>query len=194
MVKLFIFDMGGVVARDFDILPQAADLLGLKEEEMLNYIKNDIEGLMNGTVPSVEFWKRFTQRSSIVVQGNPLIDLFNPRLDKDTIKLIFELRKSCPVVCGTNTLAEHYNYHNGREDYAVFDRVYASHLMGIAKPRPEFFQWILDRESVKAEEVVFCDDLNENIQSARALGINSFLFKDAEKFRKEFSESGIEIR
>jgi glucose-1-phosphatase len=193
MIKLFIFDMGGVLARDFDILPQAAALFSLREEEMLNYIRDDIEGLMNGSIPSAEFWKRFTNRSSVVVDGNPFIDLFNPRLDKATIKLILELKESCAVVCGTNTIAEHYNYHKGRGDYAVFDRVYASQLIGIAKPRAEFFQWILDKESVRPEEAVFCDDLDENIQSARTLGINSFLFKDAETFGKEFSESGIEF-
>lgn len=193
MIKLFIFDMGGVLARDFDILPKAAALFSLREDEMLNYIRDDIEGLMNGSVLSAEFWKRFSNRSSVVVQGNPFIDLFNPRLDEATTKLILDLKVSCPLVCGTNTMAEHYNYHKGRGDYAVFDRVYASHQMGIAKPRSGFFQWILEKESVRPEEVVFCDDLDDNIQSARALGINSFLFKNAEIFAKEFSESGIKF-
>lgn len=193
MIKLFIFDMGGVLARDFDILPQTAALLNLSEEDMLNYIRDDIEGLMNGSVPSAEFWKRFTDKSSVVVPGNPFIDLFNPRLDAATTKLILELKKSCPLVCGTNTITEHYDYHKGRGDYAVFDRVYASHLISIAKPRTEFFQWILEKESVRPEETIFCDDLDENIQSARSLGINSFLFKNAHTFRKELSESGIKL-
>lgn len=194
MIKLFIFDMGGVVARDFDILPEAAARLGLSEEAMLDYIREDIEGLMNGSVSSVEFWKRFTDRSAVVVDGNPLIDLFNPRLDNATISLILGIKKFCPAVCGTNTIAEHYNHHKGRGDYAVFDRVYASHLMGIAKPRSEFFQWILDKESVSPEEVVFCDDMDVNVESARALGINSFLFRDADVFTAEFSKSGLNIQ
>lgn len=183
--------MGGVLARDFDILPEAASQLGMSEASLLDGIREDIEALMDGSLLSEEFWSRFSERSNVAVKGNPLIDLFSPRLDESTKQLIHSTSQSCRVVCGTNTMAEHYNFHKGRGDYALFDRVYASHLMGVAKPRTDFFKRILEQENVRPDETVFCDDLPENVESAGSLGIHSFLFTHASRFREEFAASGL---
>jgi len=63
-------------------------------------------------------------------------------------------------------------------DYRVFHRVYASHLMGVAKPDPEFFRRILREESWRPEEVTFVDDMAKNVEAAAGLGIHAILYRD----------------
>ncbi len=182
MIKLYIFDMGGVLARDFEILPDAAALLGLSADALRALISEDMPALMDGSLSGVRFWQRIGQKAGVRVESNPFIDLFHPTIDRETGDLIEGLRKNSRVVCGTNTMAEHYDIHSRRGDYGVFDAVYASHLMRLAKPDPRFFLEIMEREGVRAEETVFTDDLQENIDAARSLGIRSHLFTDARSF------------
>ena len=72
-------------------------------------------------------------------------------------------------------------------DYGVFDAVYASHIMGLAKPDPAFYTYILEQEDCTADRAVFVDDLAANIEAARSLGIHSLLFSDAAKLRRDLT-------
>ena len=53
------------------------------------------------------------------------------------------------------------------------------------KPAPEFYQLLLNRYNVKAEEALFIDDNLRNIKAARELGINSIHFQLPELLRAE---------
>jgi FMN phosphatase YigB (HAD superfamily) len=81
------------------------------------------------------------------------------------------------VVCGSNTFERHYLYHLERGEYAVFDRVYASHLIKVAKPSPAFYRHILEAEGWAAAETYFVDDREANVASARGLGIHALLYE-----------------
>ena len=67
----------------------------------------------------------------------------------------------------------------------IFDEVYASNLMGISKPDPDFYWHILNKEGIKPENTIFVDDTEENIISAQKIGINSILFTDSESLRQQ---------
>jgi len=157
--------------------------------ELLGYIEDDIFPLMEGSLSAGDFWKNLSGNSGLSIDREFWGELFKPVIDEETRKIISELKTAYRVVCGTNTIAEHFDIHENRGDYDIFNEVYASHLMGIAKPKPDFFRWILEKEGVLPEETIFTDDLAENIDAARALGINSFLFKDALTFESELKEA-----
>lgn len=58
---------------------------------------------------------------------------------------------------------------------AVFDPICYSHEIGVNKPDPDAFRITLDRLQANADEVFFVDDVPENIEAARALGIGAHL-------------------
>jgi putative hydrolase of the HAD superfamily len=198
-MKLFIFDMGGVLANNAAVIPLMAESLGLGEADFFlgagsdptvthtsPYHLGDIAALMRGELSSAEFWENFSQRTGIAVRGDPWYDCFRPELDNDTAALVAGLReKGCRVVCGTNTLEAHFRRHNERGDYRFFDKVYASHLMGIIKPDPGFWRFILKEEAALPGETFFTDDLEENIEAARRLGLGVRLFTGAGKLAAE---------
>ena len=89
------------------------------------------------------------------------------------------------MVAGTNTIEPHYRAHLRRGDYEVFDAVYASNRMGLAKPDPAFYTFILEREGCEPREAVFVDDMEVNVEAAAKLGIEAFLFAGAAKLAGE---------
>lgn len=192
MAELFIFDMGGVLARNVNILPEAAACLGLEEEVLMTYIEEDLVPLMEGKMGTRAFWKRFSARSGIAAERELWGELFRPLYDRDTEELILKLKKGgFRVVCGTNTLKEHYRIHRKRGDYRVFDKVYASHKLKKSKPRTEFFRAVLKKERRRPEEAFFVDDFPENIRGAEEAGIRSFLFRGPSLLLRELKEAGI---
>ncbi|MDJ0472938.1 glucose-1-phosphatase [Pantoea eucalypti] len=59
------------------------------------------------------------------------------------------------------------------------DKIYLSQEIGMRKPEARIYQHVLDAEGVTADQAVFFDDNPENIEAARALGIESVLVTDS---------------
>ncbi len=187
-LKLFIFDVGGVLCDGTSTVVPIARHLGLKEQEFLMLAQRaGIRELQIGKISAEDFWNNFSQIFGRAIERDLWAEFFKPVLKPDTVRLIEELRKKYRVVAGTNTIESHYQIHLQQRHYDVFDRVYASHQIGLMKPQKEFFLYILKSESAKAEETFFVDDTIENVTAAREINICSILFMDAEKLRKELA-------
>lgn len=71
------------------------------------------------------------------------------------------------------------------------DRFVFSHRFRVAKPDPEMFRRALEVIGALPQNVVFVDDLIENVLAARAEGIRSFQFIDAQQLRRELTAEGL---
>ncbi len=67
----------------------------------------------------------------------------------------------------------------------IFDDMIISAEVGLAKPDRRIYQLALDRLGVDAEQTIFIDDLDENIQGARELGIHGIYFQDPQAVLEE---------
>jgi len=56
---------------------------------------------------------------------------------------------------------------------AIFERVFYSYEVRMAKPSPEIYQHVLSEAGLKAEETLFLDDNAHNIRAAAELGIQA---------------------
>jgi putative hydrolase of the HAD superfamily len=189
MYTLFIFDMGGVVAGNTAVASDIAAALGISladfyrgagsdpDAETSPYHLGDMGAFMAGKLSTEQFWRNFTQRTGIPVAGDPWYDYFHPELKSETVAIIRDLKNAgFRVVCGTNTLDAHYRKHSRQGDYDCFDKVYASHLMGIIKPHPDFWRHILAAEGTAPEAAFFIDDYEENVEAAAKLGLGTHRF------------------
>lgn len=59
------------------------------------------------------------------------------------------------------------------------------------KPFPEFYQLLLNRYEVKAEEALFIDDNLRNVKAAEELGIRSVHFQSSEQLKTALEEMGL---
>ncbi len=56
--------------------------------------------------------------------------------------------------------------------YQCFEKVYYSYEMGMRKPQPEIFKYILNKHDLSPKRTLFVDDKKENTDTAASLGIN----------------------
>ena len=167
MFKLYIFDMGGVVSRNTNVAPEVSAYLEFNGAEMIEFARDDFEALTTGAISIEEFTRRFSLKSGRAIEDDLLNRFFHPELDRDVMDTIDTLKNGARVVAGTNTITPHYNVHLQKGDYEIFDAVYASHLMGLAKPDPAFYTYILDREGCSPEQALFVDDVPANVRQPK---------------------------
>jgi len=56
--------------------------------------------------------------------------------------------------------------------YQCFEKVYYSFEMGMRKPDPQIFSYIINKHDLSPKRTLFIDDKKENTDAAAALGIN----------------------
>lgn len=91
------------------------------------------------------------------------------------------------VLSNTNRLHLDFWPHHYPEIEANTDAMYLSQNLGMRKPEPEIFQHVLEKEGFSAGEAVFFDDVAENIEAARAAGIEAVWVEDNQTVPKYFS-------
>jgi HAD superfamily hydrolase (TIGR01549 family) len=190
MKTLYIFDMGGVLCCHFNDIPVISSYLGITEENFFICAGENYRKLLDGKINSHEFWVRFSLGYGKKIKEELFGKFFKPGIIQGTKDIIEQLRNHSRVVCGTNTIDSHYYYLLKKGSYEIFDEVYASNLMGISKPDPDFYWYILNKEGIKPENTIFVDDNEENIISAQKIGINSILFTDSDSLKQQIKIFG----
>jgi putative hydrolase of the HAD superfamily len=84
------------------------------------------------------------------------------------------------VVVLSNTNRLHLNYwpEHYPEIEANTDALYLSQDLGMRKPEQRIFEYVLNKEGVTASQAVFFDDVIENVDAARSMGIEAVLVED----------------
>lgn len=197
MIKCCVFDIGGVIVRNYNVWPELTAYLGLPDKsfrERDGRFKEAIGRHVCGEISENVLWSLYTEITGRTIPdgetGSLLGKFFRPKMDEPTVEVVKQLKAGeMRVVAGTNTVDSHYKSHIKLGQYDLFDKVYASHLMGIAKPNPAFFEYILKAESQQAgsqqagslqpQELFFTDDTLENVNVARDVGLEAFHYTNA---------------
>jgi putative hydrolase of the HAD superfamily len=77
--------------------------------------------------------------------------------------------------CLSNTNAAHWDQLAGSEAFRRIRRPHASHLMGLVKPDAAIYRAFERAAGAAPGEIVFFDDLAENVDAARACGWDAVL-------------------
>lgn len=73
----------------------------------------------------------------------------------------------------------------------IFEDVVVSGIEGLLKPKPEIYQKLLQRNDITAEDCIFVDDRTENVEGAKAVGMDGILFTGADDLRAALKDRGI---
>lgn len=191
-MSLCIFDLGNVVLGDVDVIEAISKVLDVSSPSFRKFYQRHEGELMTGRLDRFRFWELFGKYSGITVKEDLLESCFRPTRAEEVFELIKRLKAAGHrVVCGSNTYESHYRVMTGSGVLEVFDEVYASHLMGLAKPDPAFYEHILSTEGYQADQAFFTDDLQENIDAAQKLGIDAQLFTGVESLRISLERIGV---
>jgi HAD superfamily hydrolase (TIGR01509 family) len=72
-----------------------------------------------------------------------------------------------------------------------FDGYTLSYETGYRKPDPRVYACLLEDAAVPAEECLFIDDREKNVEAARGLAMNALRFEGTEKLRRELVSYGV---
>ncbi len=191
-ISTIIFDLGGVMVwtRWSRLTEPLAELTGMTPDEVMERIRtgNAYFPHMRGELDFSGFHKRLTDDLGVELTTDELLDLWNSILEPNEAinPIVKQLKGRYRLVIGSNTDDAHFNRGNEIQPATQdFDDVLVSYELGVCKPDPEFFRRGLAKLGVEAEECLFIDDLEDNVEAAKSLGITGIRFESAKQLERE---------
>ncbi len=183
MIKTIIFDFGNVF---INLKIEAAHKYALDtfnieslSEEMLGFNSFYEQGLI-----STDEFLEFYSENFPKISKEELIDIWNfmlkdfPENRLDFLKTLQQSSKF-KLILLSNTNALHINYVKEHVSYYeefknCFDAFYLSHEINLVKPNQDIFEFVINKNNLKAEECLFIDDNQDNIKTANAIKIKTW--------------------
>jgi 2-haloacid dehalogenase len=110
-----------------------------------------------------------------------------------TADLLWKLkRRGTPVYCITNFSVDKLNRARERfEELNAFDGIVISGEVRMLKPDAAIYRRLLDQHDLRAEDTLFIDDVEHNVEGARTVGMHAVRFTDAETLRNDLTGYGL---
>lgn len=77
--------------------------------------------------------------------------------------------------------------------FDLFEAAAVSAELGFLKPDPRIYRWLLETGGIAAGESVFLDDVQRNVDGAKAVGMEARLFTDAATARADLRSLGVRL-
>jgi putative hydrolase of the HAD superfamily len=188
--KAVIFDFGNVIINiEFQRIYQTFSKLTSKP---IAYIEKRIteeqifRRYESGQFTDEEFREIIRQTLCFALSDKEIDTAWNAILldiPTERIDLINNIRKKYPVYLLSNTNNIHISASNNYLNEAhgiknldvLFDKLYLSYEMGLWKPDTEIYYEVLRSINLEPNQVIFFDDNLQNIESAKAIGMQTIL-------------------
>jgi HAD superfamily hydrolase (TIGR01509 family) len=182
-----IFDVGGVLV---DWSPQTilerfyADPATRAALAAALFLHPDWRALDRGALSEADLVASVSARAGRpIAELEALLDAVRASLTPKpaTIALLRSLhRQGVPLYCLSNMPVSIYAYLRVRHDFwDLFRGIVISGEVGMLKPEPEIYEYLLARFGLQAEDTMFIDDMPVNVAAARASGLHGLRFHDA---------------
>jgi FMN phosphatase YigB (HAD superfamily) len=131
-----------------------------------------------GEIDSKEFFANLRASLGIDISDAQLLDGWNsihvgemPGISE----LLAKAAESFPLYAFTNSNREHELYWSKQFSgiLANFKKIYVSSTIGLRKPGAEAYDYVVRAIGVSADRILFFDDVLENIEGARARGLQA---------------------
>ena len=202
ITKTIIFDFGGVLLNlNMQACVDAFARLGYsKIDELIDHYKQKGIFLLfeEGKISSDDFFQELQQIVGNHISREELEKAYLSFLEDIPaykLELILQLRKQYKILMLSNInefifdfCKENHFKKNGHvfEDY--FDKVYLSYEMGICKPDSRIFEQMIEDAKLIPQQCLFLDDGIKNIETAQALGFQTYHVQAHEDFSHLFEK------
>jgi HAD superfamily hydrolase (TIGR01509 family) len=137
-----------------------------------------------GEIDSKEFFANLRASLGIDISDAQLLDGWNSIHVGEmpgVSKLLAKAAESFPLYAFTNSNREHELYWSKQFSGILtnFKEIYVSSTIGLRKPEAEAYDHVVRAIGVSADRIVFFDDVLENIEGARARGLQAVHVKSS---------------
>ena len=199
-IKVIFFDIGGVLLHIHPdkMISHISDITGLSYEKVrLSFPEKGHDIYEKGQMTNQEWFQTF---KSALPHNSGLIetefwDAWAMILGEESkvIDILLELKKYYKIWLLSNTNPKHIQ--DELDNKYVFpklvDGAIYSYDVGLRKPDKSIYIKACELAKVNPEESVFIDDLIENIDGAKKVGIKGIHYTDIEKLNKSLKQLGI---
>ena len=200
MIKTIFFDIGGVLIdihpeRTYQYLSDSADVEVSVVKESFPWDAHDQyeRGIMNNEDWFITYKESLPQPCCL--KRSDFWNAWKLLLgeEKNTVNILEALNKQYSIWLLSNTNPKHIQDEIEKRylfPSLVNGAVY-SFDVGVRKPEKEIYEIAMQRANANPQECLFIDDLLENIQAAKQIGIEGIHFISSEQLKQELVHLGI---
>lgn len=190
--KVVIFDWGGVCESHEDNMHDLdkAKIRVIKkfnnklsdEEILRRWTSRNSKGVLIGVLnrrEDIEDWfNLFKKNMDISVSYDEFKRTYEEELStvkyyKELVDYAHSLKGRCKIAVLSNLMPLDRKRINDQYNLGMFDFVYLSYDMGIRKPDGRVYEYVLNDLKVTGKDILFIDDVSDNILMARKYGWNT---------------------
>ena len=193
MIKLIIFDVGGVIDTfdESQYIRYISKKLGLNPREFaLNLIpmlnKMDV-GKMEMPMAKKMLAKKFKTTEQKLEWDSSFKKL--NRVNTDVVKLANKLSKRYKIAILTNVSKSRHDLKMKSYLHQVkYEALFTSCYLKMRKPDHKIYEYVLKKMKTKPNEALFIDNLKVNTAGAAEVGIHTIQFKNYKSLVKRLKE------
>ena len=194
MIKLIIFDIGGVIVDFWEDLyyDYLSGKIGIKEKKVREIfeplvLKSELGILKQSDMEHVASKQLGIPRSHL--EWNDAYKHL-AKTNFETVNIIKRLRRKYTVVMLSNIGRSRLNITRRYFVNKKWDgKIFASCDIGMRKPNPKIYKYVLEKMHVAPKETLFIDNLRENVEGAKRAGLNGIWFKNPEQLREDLAKA-----
>ena len=200
-IRTVLFDLGKVIVDfDFDVAYRRMGALsGLEKEEMRSRLRvnNLVRDFEMGRIPADDFLAEVNRRLGLSLDPLGFAEVWSSIFDRTPLlpeSLLHRLRQRHRLLLLSNTNSLHFSMiRDNFPHIGHFDALVLSHEVGAMKPEPAIYEAALARAGCDPAECLFFDDLADNVEGARAVGMHAEQFISPEQLHADLARFGIEV-
>lgn len=200
MIKNIIFDMGGVL---IDYNPEKT-LYGLFDKETADILLKEIfrnplwSDKDRGIITPAEIMQKVKNRipEAVFEKASEMVDNFYPYMPpfEKMYGFVESLKaKGYGIYLLSNASSDFHERRSGIPALSLFDGVIISADHKLLKPEKEIYEKLYETFSLKPEECFFIDDVQANIDGAKATGMDGHCYYhgDLGILKRDMEQKGI---
>lgn len=198
-ITTIIFDWAGVFCTAGEPFshPDLSKETGLSVDEMGCKTQGIQKPYYLGQIKPAEFWKNvidFFKLKNITDKELSEAYLDSYKIYPEMLELAKILKKNYKTAVLSNSTEEmmaHIVETHGLKN--CFTEMFFSNQMGLMKPENKAYEFALKKLGALPEETIFTDDSATNVEAAKKMGINAFVFESPAQCKKELENFGVKI-
>ncbi len=187
-VKALIFDLGGVIMHGgyLDFIHQyLGKHLAPAAKKRIEYLEHQVN-LAN--ISETEFYRLIQKEFAVHLTPAQMHKKIVSKMkaNKALVKYIGSLKKE-KIALFSNSIGHmalevlKQRHLAGRK---LFDRIFLSNVMHMAKPSKASYEFVVRHLKVKPHQALMVDDRADNITAAKKAGLQGIIFKNVSQFKK----------
>ncbi|MFZ4619833.1 MAG: HAD family hydrolase [Bacteroidota bacterium] len=192
--KVVLFDLGRVLMHiDFEAFPNGLGLI--TQEQRAPYdapLKPFIRLYEEGKMTTEEFIDGLFAIFDCRFPREQILESFNDIIvadNQEIIPFVEAVKEQYRIAVLSNTCACHWEKVESISSIVkYFPGIFTSFDLGVMKPDRKIYEHVCSTMNVLPQEVLFIDDLAENISGAVNIGMKGIIFRDVQQLQTDFSD------